>query len=354
MKLKVLVIDDSVLQCALLMGIINKNKDMMVVACAHDSSGAREAIKLHDPDVITLDVDMPNVNGLDFLERLMRLRPIPVIMVSALMEDHSQLVERALKLGAVDVIGKAKLNSRDDVKSFTELLAGKIRQAVQPARLRKNENKAGELVQNWNGKNDGYLYSPLLLNEKLIAIGASTGGTEAVASLLKEMPIECPGIVIAQHMLAGFTRSFAKRMNSLCQIMVKEAESGEIISPGCAYLAPSDQHLSVVKEGVHYVAQLDNGAPVNHHKPSVDVLFSSVARCAGKHGVGVILTGMGKDGVEGLLHMKQAGAYNFAQNEESCVVYGMPKEAVARGAVDAVADLKLLPGLVLQHLGIRQ
>jgi two-component system chemotaxis response regulator CheB len=347
-KINVLVIDDSALVRNLLTEIINENNDMIVVATAPDPLVARELIKLHNPDVLTLDVEMPKMDGLDFLERLMRLRPMPVVMVSTLTEHGSNITLRALELGAIDFITKPKLSISDGIMEYADLIADKIRIAAQAKISRPQTFAVNSILKSSIQKlAEGQSHAPLSTSEKLIIIGASTGGTVAITSFLSEMPPNCPGILITQHMPVGFTKSFANRLDSLCQISVKEAEDGERILPGHAYIAPGDKHLLVTKSGAYYLVQLEDSPPVNRHKPSVDVLFSSVAKCVGKNATGVILTGMGKDGAVGMLQMKEAGSYNLAQDEASCVVYGMPKEAVARGGVDHVASLKDLPKLVL-------
>ncbi len=346
MKIKVLVIDDSALIRSLLTEIINSQRDMEVVGAAPDPLIARDMIKQLNPDVLTLDVEMPKMDGLEFLERLMHLRPMPVVMVSTLTERGSEITLRALELGAIDFVTKPKLSISDGMREYTDLIADKIRAASQ-AKIASLPRQSTAL----NGHAAPVaLRNPLISSEKLLIIGASTGGTEAIKSFLLQMPSDCPGILITQHMPAGFTKSFANRLDSLCQISVKEAEDGERILPGHAYIAPGDKHLLLARSGANYVTQLSDDPPVNRHKPSVDVLFDSAAIFAGKNAIGVILTGMGKDGAVGMAQMKGAGAYNFAQNEESCVVYGMPKEAVAHGGVDEVAHLHDLPKLVLNYL----
>lgn len=345
MKIKVLVIDDSALIRSLLTEIINSQRDMEVVGAAPDPLVARDMIKQLNPDVLTLDVEMPKMDGLDFLEKLMRLRPMPVVMVSTLTERGSEITMRALELGAVDFVTKPKMSITEGMLEYTDLITDKIRAASQAkvATLSRHPVPAsgGEPVK---------LRNPLISSEKLLIIGASTGGTEAIKSFLLKMPSDCPGILITQHMPAGFTKSFANRLDSLCQISVKEAQGGERVLPGHAFIAPGDKHLLLARSGANYVTELSDAPPVNRHKPSVDVLFDSAADLAGKNAVGVILTGMGKDGAVGMARMREAGAYNFAQNEESCVVYGMPKEAVAHGGVDEIAHLEDLPKLVLSHL----
>ena len=346
MKIKVLVIDDSALIRSLLTEIINSQRDMEVVGAAPDPLIARDMIKQLNPDVLTLDVEMPKMDGLDFLEKLMRLRPMPVVMVSTLTERGSEITMRALELGAIDFVTKPKMSISDGMREYTDIIADKIRAASQ-ARITSLQRQSAAKAEN---SAPVPLRNPLISSEKLLIIGASTGGTEAIKSFLLQMPSDCPGILITQHMPAGFTKSFANRLDSLCQISVKEAEGGERILPGHAYIAPGDKHLLLARSGANYVTQLSDEPPVNRHKPSVDVLFDSAATFAGKNVIGVILTGMGKDGAAGMARMKSAGAYNFAQNEESCVVYGMPKEAVAHGGVDEIAHLNDLPKLVLNYL----
>ncbi|MBX9899512.1 MAG: chemotaxis response regulator protein-glutamate methylesterase [Burkholderiaceae bacterium] len=348
MKIKVLIIDDSALIRSVLSEIINQQPDMEVIAVAPDPLVARELIKQTNPDVLTLDVEMPKMDGLDFLEKLMRLRPMPVIMVSSLTERGSEITMRALELGAVDFVTKPKLSIQSGMLEYADLIADKIR-AASKARVR---SRAAHLVKD-SDQRPGVLpmmKNPLMSSEKLIIIGASTGGTEAIKSFLEQMPSDCPGILITQHMPEGFTRSFAKRLDGLCKISVSEAAGGERVLPGHAYIAPGHSHLLLARSGANYVTQLDTGAPVNRHRPSVDVLFRSAAINAGKNAVGVILTGMGKDGALGMLEMKNAGAHNFAQDEASCVVFGMPREAIAVGATHEVGPLDELPSRVLQYL----
>ena len=348
MKLKVLVVDDSALIRSIMKEIINSQPDMELVGAAPDAYVARELIKQLNPDVITLDVEMPKMDGLDFLEKLMRLRPMPVLMVSSQTERGSETTLRALELGAVDFITKPKLGIQSGMMEYSHLIADKIRLVasakVERRTLPKNTIPIKEMEA------PSFLHNLSQNNERLIAIGASTGGTEAIRRFLTQMPADCPAILIAQHMPEGFTRSFARRLMALCKISVKEAEDGEPVLPGVAYIAPGNRHLLVRRSGERYLTLLDSGPPVNRHRPSVDLLFSSIATNAGKKAIGIIMTGMGKDGAMGLLDMRKSGAINFAQDEASCAIYGMPKEAVALGAVHVIASLDDLPFRVLSYL----
>ena len=346
MKIKVLIVDDSALIRSVMTEIINSQPDMEVVAAAPDPLVARELIKQTNPDVLTLDVEMPKMDGLEFLEKLMRLRPMPVVMVSSLTERGSEITMRALELGAVDFVTKPKISIQAGMREYTELITDKIRAASKARVTARTLPQPGA---------DGHaplpqLRNPLTSSEKLIIIGASTGGTEAIREFLMQMPSDCPGILITQHMPEGFTRSFAKRLDSLCKISVQEAAGNERVLPGHAYIAPGHSHLLLTRSGANYMTKIEQSEPVNRHRPSVDVLFRSAAQCAGKNAVGVILTGMGKDGAQGMLEMKTAGAYNFAQDEASCVVFGMPREAIAIGAAHEVGALQALPGMVLGYL----
>ena len=346
-KISVLVIDDSALIRKLLTEIINTRPDMEVIGAAPDPIVAREMIRTLNPDVLTLDVEMPKMDGLEFLEKLMRLRPMPVVMVSTLTERGSEVTFRALELGAVDFVAKPKMDIRNGLEAYTDEITGKIR-AASTARIHRLEPVASN-----SGVNGNIVQMPRhhgISTEKLIIIGASTGGTEAIKDVLIHLPPDCPGILIAQHMPEGFTRSFAERLDRLCRIRVTEAEGGERVLPGHAYIAPGHSHLLLRKSGANYMTELSQADPVNRHRPSVDVLFQSAAHCAGKNAVGVILTGMGKDGAAGMLDMHHAGAYNLAQDETSCVVFGMPKEAITLGAVDEIVPLQDMARRVLARL----
>ncbi|OHV12034.1 protein-glutamate methylesterase/protein-glutamine glutaminase [Kushneria phosphatilytica] len=330
-RIRVLCIDDSALIRALISEIINSQPDMEVVATAPDPLIARELIKQHNPDVLTLDVEMPRMDGLDFLERLMRLRPTPVVMISSLTERGSEITMRALELGAVDFVSKPKLGIRDGMIEYTELIADKIRAAAR-ARLKKPVTPQTPATT---------VRAPMTSSEKLLIVGASTGGTEAIRELLMPLPPDAPAVLITQHMPAGFTRSFAERLNTLCRISVREAVHGERVLPGHAYIAPGgERHLKLGRSGANYVIELEEGPPVNRHRPSVDVLFESAARHAGRNAIGVLLTGMGRDGAQGLKTMRDAGAYTLAQDEATCVVFGMPREAIALEAACEVVPIQ--------------
>lgn len=343
-QIKVLVIDDSALIRRLMTEIINAQPDMTVVGAAADPYAARELIKASDPDVLTLDVEMPRMDGLDFLEKLMRLRPMPVVMVSTLTERGSDITMRALELGAVDFIAKPKLEIAKGMTEAAEALLERIRMAAK-ARVQRRERTARAVEA------PAAVANRRVSTEKLIIVGASTGGTEALREFLTQLPPDAPGVLITQHMPAGFTAAFARRLNGLCRITVKEAEHNERVLPGHAYIAPGSHHLLVQRSGANYVTALSDAPPVNRHKPSVDVLFRSAAQAAGPNAVGVMMTGMGRDGAQAMLEMKLAGAYNIAQNEATCVVYGMPREAVQVGAVHDIAPLNEIAARVFAHLG---
>ncbi len=344
-RIKVLIIDDSALIRRVLTDIVSRQPDMVVVGAAPDPLVAREMIRATDPDVLTLDIEMPKMDGLDFLDKLMRLRPMPVVMVSTLTERGSEATLRALELGAVDFIAKPKLDIEQGIHAYAEELLTKIRVAAKVQRRRPAATpRAGVSVLPSLG-------NARLTTEKLIFIGASTGGTEAIREVLQRLPADAPAIMITQHMPPGFTRTFAARLDSLCKVRVSEAAGGERLVPGHAYIAPGGRHLRLGRNGANYVTVLDDGPPINRHKPSVEMLFRSAAELAGPNAIGVMLTGMGKDGALAMRAMKDAGSYNVAQDEASCVVFGMPKEAIAAGAVDRVLPVTEIPADVLRHLG---
>ncbi|MGN6580023.1 MAG: protein-glutamate methylesterase/protein-glutamine glutaminase [Bordetella sp.] len=344
-KIKVLCVDDSALVRGLMTEIINSHPDMEVVATAPDPLVARDLIKQHNPDVLTLDVEMPRMDGLDFLERLMRLRPMPVIMVSSLTERGGEITLRALELGAIDFVTKPKLGIRDGLMEYSETIAEKIRVAFRSKLRPPSAARAPATVS------APRLRGPLASSEKLVIIGASTGGTEAIKDVLVPMPPDSPAILITQHMPAGFTKSFAQRLDGMCSVTVREGVHGERVLPGHVYLAPGGEtHMKLGRSGANYVIELLASEPVNRHRPSVDVLFNSAAEAAGRNAIGVILTGMGKDGAAGLLAMHKAGAYTIAQDEASCVVFGMPREAIALGGASEVIALSRISDRLLERL----
>jgi two-component system chemotaxis response regulator CheB len=350
-KTRVLVIDDSALIRGVMKEIINNEKDMECVGAAADPLAAREMIKSLNPDMVTLDVEMPKMDGLDFLERLMRLRPMPVLMVSTVTEIGSDITLRALELGAVDFIAKPKIDIVRGMEEYAADITDKIR-TVARAKVRRLSTPAVIQIQE---KFSADVILPSVAGrfsstEKLIVIGASTGGTEAIKEVLSKLPADSPGVLVVQHMPEHFTKSFAKRLDSLCRISVKEAEHNERILPGHAYIAPGNSHLLLSRSGANYMIKLDQGPPVNRHRPSVDVLFRSVANIAGANAIGIILTGMGKDGTQGLLEMYLAGSYTIAQDEESCIVFGMPKEAIAAGGACDVLPLQDIARHTLEYL----
>ncbi len=347
-KIRVVVVDDSALVRSLLSEIINRQHDMECIGTANDPLVAREMIRELNPDVITLDVEMPRMDGIDFLGRLMRLRPMPVVMISTLTEQGAEVTLRALELGAVDFVAKPRVGVATGLSDLAGQIVDKIRvAAVAQVRRASARDPAASAVTSGNSSTPAAGLLGRLSTEKVIFIGASTGGTEAIKEILVHMPADCPAIVITQHMPAGFTTSFAARLNSLCQITVKEAVNGERILPGHAYIAPGGKQFHISRSGANYVAVVDDSPPVNRHKPSVEVLFKSAAAMVGRNAYGVMLTGMGADGATAMREMKDAGSYNYVQDEASCIVFGMPREAIAHGAADEVLPLnQIAPALV--------
>jgi two-component system chemotaxis response regulator CheB len=345
MKTKVLIIDDSALMRQILSEILSRDPSLEVVGSASDPLIAREKILRLAPDVITLDVEMPRMDGLTFLEKLMRARPLPVVMVSSLTERGCDTTLRALELGAVDFVTKPKL----DVQSGTLQMAQEIVDKVKGA-ARARVRGVNRLAFPRPAPRPDPAPAPMAFRatHKVVAIGASTGGTEAIREVLTRLPADAPGIVMVQHMPEKFTTSFAERLNSLSRVNVSEAHDGDRVLPGHALLAPGDFHMEVVRSGAEYRVRVFTAEPVNRHRPSVDVLFASCARQLGANAVGVILTGMGADGAREMAAMRRAGAHTIAQDEESCVVFGMPKEAIAMGGASEVQPLDRIAPAILR------
>jgi len=348
-KIRVLVVDDSALVRSLLAEIINRQSDMECIGSANDPLIAREMIRELNPDVLTLDIEMPRMDGIDFLGRLMRLRPMPVVMISTLTERGAEVTMKALELGAVDFVSKPRIGVADGLSELSAQIVEKVR--IAAAAHIKRVVAAPSFAATTSGGaipvRAPVAFIGRVSTEKLICIGASTGGTEAIKEILTRLPADSPGIVITQHMPPGFTTSFAARLDSLCQITVKEAVHGERILPGHAYIAPGGKQFRVDRSGANYVAVVEDGEPVNRHKPSVEVLFKSAASVVGRNAYGVMLTGMGNDGAKAMREMKDAGSYNFVQDEASCIVFGMPREAILHGAADEVLPLTAIaPALI--------
>lgn len=342
-KIRVLIVDDSAVVRKVFREVLDKEPDIEVVGVAPDPYVARDQIVALKPDVITLDIEMPRMDGLTFLRKLMKHFPLPVVIVSSLSQAGSAIAVEAMECGAVDVV--AKPGEAYSVGEMGAQLANKIRAAS-----RVNMTAFRSRTTPKQGGTPRLSRALTASTHKIIAIGASTGGTEALKDVLTTLPANTPGIVIVQHMPANFTKSFAERLNSLCAFRVKEAEDGDSIVPGLALLAPGNKHMVMRRSGARYYVNVKDGPLVCHQRPAVDVLFNSVAAFAGANAVGVILTGMGKDGAQGMLKMKEAGAMNIAQDEKSCVVFGMPKEAIAAGGVDRIEPLVNISQAILDLL----
>ncbi|OPJ57953.1 protein-glutamate methylesterase/protein-glutamine glutaminase [Clostridium chromiireducens] len=344
-KIKVLVVDDSAMVRKILSSELSKTKEIQVIDTAPDPYIARDKIIKLKPDIVLLDIEMPRMDGLTFLRKLMKYYPIRVIIVSSIAENGSETALKALEYGALEVVAKPSVSY--SVNDMIEQLIEKILAVskIPNWKVGIKENKKEVAVFSENKKS-----SLIKTTNKIIAIGASTGGTEALKELLEKMPPSAPPIMIVQHMPQHFTKSFAQRLNQICAIEVKEAEDREILSPGKALIAPGNMHMELRRSGAVYYVQLHNGPMVYHQRPSVDILFDSVAKYAGRNAVGVILTGMGKDGAAGLLNMKNEGAYTIAQDEKSCVVFGMPKEAIEMGAAKKIVSLNHIVDDIIQYL----
>jgi two-component system, chemotaxis family, protein-glutamate methylesterase/glutaminase len=345
--IKVLVIDDSALVRQTLTDIINSDDQLNVVGTAADPFFAAQKIKSVIPDVITLDIEMPRMDGLTFLKSLMAQYPIPVVIISSLTQTGSHLAVRALESGAVEIVAKSEIRN---TKAHLEESRMRITDAIKAAYMVPVKRIGLKSHQEYNAAtkpDPSNPNSPIYkTTDKVIAIGASTGGTEALRYFLRHIPANAPGILITQHMPPGFTKSFADQVNTICEITVKEASDGERIMRGHAYIAPGGKHMELYRSGAKYFIRVRDGELVNRHKPSVDVLFNSVAKHAGQNALGIILTGMGKDGAQGLLQMKESGARTIAQDEKSSVVFGMPKEAIKLNAADRILSLEEMPGKI--------
>ncbi len=343
-KIRVLIIDDSASVRQMMTQILNSDPEIEVVGVAPDPYIAVERIRQNPPDVITLDIEMPRMDGLTFLDRIMSQHPIPTVICSTLTAAGSDLALQALERGAVDIITKPRVGTREFFEESRARICDTVKSAAS-ARLRKLRinHSAVKIAPKLTA--DAVLDKPaarspvIQTTEKVVVVGASTGGTEALREFLEAMPADCPGIVIVQHMPEKFTARFAERLNQLCRPTVKEAVSGDTVIRGQALIAPGNRHLLLTRSGARYYVEINDGPLVSRHRPSVNVLFRSAARSAGRNIVGVIMTGMGDDGSRGMLEMKEAGAVNLAQDEDSCVVFGMPAEAIKLGGVDRILPL---------------
>ncbi len=343
-RCKLLIVDDSALMRRVLTQIFSEDPEIEIVGTAGDPYAARDKIKSLHPDVLTLDVEMPRMDGLTFLEKLMRAHPMPVVMISSLTSNGAETTLKALSLGAVDYIPKPRLDIANKTFELAEEIVTRVKAAAK-----------ARVVPHLQRENASRRTIPLQIDHfpfphKVVAIGASTGGTEALRELLTSLPANFPGIVIVQHMPETYTGKFAERLNSLCAIAVREARNGDLVLPGVALVAPGGKQMTVQHREGQNTVRIYEGGRVNRHAPSVDVLFSSCARALGADAVGVILTGMGSDGARGLLEMRQAHAFTIAQDEASCVIFGMPKEAIAVGAVDCVLPLSRISSALIQKL----
>ncbi|HTP27141.1 MAG TPA: chemotaxis response regulator protein-glutamate methylesterase [Anaeromyxobacteraceae bacterium] len=351
-RIRVLVVDDSAAVRAALSQVLSSDPEIEVMASASDPFVAAERMREQVPDVITLDIEMPRMDGLTFLQRLMAQHPIPVVICSSLAENGCETTLRALEYGAVEVIQKPKLGTKQFLEESRVRICDAVKAAARVRRSRRDPRQEQRLIEPKLSA-DAMLPKPrsdamLQTTERVVAIGASTGGTEALRVLLEGLPVDSPGIVIVQHMPEMFTAAFARRLDSLCEVSVKEAADGDSVVRGRVLIAPGNRHTLLKRSGARYYVEVRDGPLVSRHRPSVDVLFRSVARYAGKNAVGVIMTGMGDDGAHGMSEMKEAGAYTIAQDEATSVVFGMPQEAIKRGCVDRVLPLERIGGEVLR------
>jgi two-component system chemotaxis response regulator CheB len=348
-KIRVLIVDDSAVVRQTMSELLSADPEIEVMATAADPFVAADRIAEQVPDVITLDIEMPHMDGLTFLQKIMSQHPIPVVICSSLAGEGAESALKALEYGAVEIIAKPRIGSKQFLQESRETICDAVKAAAsahvrvhRPSRVVEPKLTADAILSPAS-------HAMVETTEKVVAIGASTGGTEALKILLEALPADAPGIVIVQHMPELFTRAFANRLDSLCKITVKEAESNDTVLRGRALIAPGNHHLLLKRSGARYYVEIKDGPLVCRHRPSVDVLFRSAARYAGQNAVGVILTGMGDDGANGMLEMKQAGAVTIAQDEATCVVFGMPNEAIKRSAVDKILPLQSVAGAILAH-----
>ena len=353
-KIKVFIIDDSALMRQVLTDLLQSDPHIKVIGTAADPFIAAKKLAEEAPDVITLDIEMPRMDGLTFLKKVMAQHPLPIVVISSLTAKGSETALKALEYGAVEVVQKPQQLQGAAMEEVKVRLIDCIK-AAKSSRIKRRSISAAPVVPQPKLSADAVLAagrgsaSMLKTTEKVVAVGASTGGTEALRAFLTALPLDAPGILIVQHMPEMFTKSFAKRLDELCKISVKEAENGDSVIRGRALIAPGNKHMLLKRSGARYYVEVVDGPLVNRHRPSVDVLFRSVASYAGRNSLGVIMTGMGDDGAKGLLEMKQAGAYTIAQDEKSCVVFGMPKEAIKLEAANKVLPLDLIASHVLAH-----
>ncbi len=354
-KIKVMVVDDSAVVRQTMSEILNSSPDIEVIAVARDPLIAQDKLKSIKPDVITLDIEMPRMDGLTFLRKIMSTNPIPVIICSSQAEDQSQNALTALESGAVEIIRKPKLGTKQFIEESKIIITDAVRSAAatgprranirqRPLNMKVPPKLTADVILSGGGG-----HGIIETTERVVALGASTGGTEAIRAFLEALPANSPGIVIVQHMPEKFTASFAERLNTLCEVTVKEASNNDTVLRGHVLIAPGNKHMLLKRSGARYYVEVKDGPLVSRHRPSVDVLFRSTARYAGKNAIGIIMTGMGDDGAVGMLEMKQAGAFNIAQDEASCVVFGMPNEAIKKGGVDKVLPLNEIPAAMLKE-----
>ncbi|MBI5235757.1 MAG: chemotaxis response regulator protein-glutamate methylesterase [Deltaproteobacteria bacterium] len=350
-KIRVLIIDDSAVVRQALSKIISSDAALEVMGAAADPFIAADKIREEAPDVITLDIEMPRMDGLTFLQKVMSQHPIPIVVISSLAEENSETALRAVEYGAAEIIQKPHLGIRNFLEEGKILICDAVKAAATAKLRRIIERRVSQKLTADVVIAKARTRAMAETTNKVAVIGASTGGTEAIRDILEAMPLNSPGLVIVQHMPEHFTAAFARRLDGICRISVKEAETDDTVVRGRALIAPGNKHLLLKRSGARYYVEVKDGPLVSRHRPSVDVLFRSAAQNAGKNAVGVIMTGMGDDGARGMAELHEAGARCVAQNEDSCVVFGMPREAIKRGAVDAVLPLSAIPDEIIRQCG---